>query len=135
MASIQEIMLSGLVFIALFVGATWVFSDVLGTYNQDIQAGYLDGGTDELNATYDLSNSLAKELQESDAARDNLDVSILGGYKALKQMFGMFKLVDKIINAITLTLHIPYIVTWTILIGISLTITIAIIAALLGRQL
>ncbi len=136
-ATVQQIFIASILFITMFVGMIITYGEFIVEYDltpNDLYFGNESPDESSIAQAYNISKDITSKFQESKGDQSNLDTSIVGGLNSIKLALKMFDLVKKIINHIAIVLSIPIWIVNAALFGILITITLAVVAAFLGRR-
>lgn len=137
MATLQQVMIGGLLFITVFTGLIITFTDFVTTYDLTPDENYFTSNyqnATDIEQIYNLTKEMQSKSEEHKGDQENLDTSVIGSLNAIKKVINIFDLVKKSINFIAITLHFPIWMVNSILAGILITVVLAVYAAFLGRR-
>ena len=142
MASLQKILIGGILFIAMFAGLISMYGMIHQQYEGETyynemarDANYWNTtGINESNETYDVARKITSKLNETASDTSNLDVNVVGAITAGKLIFSMFDLVKEVINFVAITLQIPTWITAAVLAVFLIIATLAVIEIITGRN-
>lgn len=142
MASLQQIMIAGILLVGLFAGSITLYGL---TQDNNVAEGYFNKiavdqkyfnttGINESSETYDVALRLSKKLNETASDTSNLDVNVVGAITASKILFNMADLIKETITIIAINMQVPDWIVMMILGILIVIVTGTIISLITGRQ-
>ena len=137
MASIQKIVVGGIIFIALIFTLTLAIQDITTVYEipkSEIYFGNDTNSSKSIEKAFNITKEITESFDTSNIEQDNLDTVIVTGFNSIRTTLKIFPAVVQIFRYYASVLGIPTIILSIGVFILLFTISLSILLTILGRR-